>query len=1005
MARGTDDTPLGAQDSGIAATLSAAHADSMSSGVWKPEAPEPRRGDAVGRYVVLGRLGAGGALAAYDPELDHKVALKLLRDETSRDDGKGRLLREAQALAKLSHPNVVAVHDAGTFEDRVYLAMEHVAGRTLRSWLQDGRRWQEVLAALTAAGRGLAAAHAAGLVHRDVKPDSVMVGADGRVRVTDFGLARPTNGRASISSESLTLSGGERLGVSATRTGAPVGTPAYMAPEQWIGKEADARSDQFAFCVTMWEALYGQRPFVGDSLATLAPRVLKGELQAPPRGSTVPGWLRRVLARGLQAEPQRRHPSMSALLAALGRGQTRGRRVWLAAGVLGLMIAGAGVAAWRTHQRGLRARACEAAGGEIAAAWQADARAGLEHALRASGLPHAEATFVRVVPWIDRWAAEWSRVRAQVCREAMVEETRPPGELTTATACLDERRDELAGLLTVLGDGDPASAAQAVPAVAGLTSPATCADPRALARRPAAPIDGDTRAQVGSLRRDLMRVRGLLAAGRVAEGFGQADVLLAAAERLGHRPLEIEARLTFGRLALAADQPARAEQALAQVYFDAGALGADEPARLAATALVRAVGVAAARPAEGLVWARSAAMLVARLGLAGTLADAEVVTATATVHALRGAHDEALPQLERALAIAERVLGPSHPGLEAVLTSTADVQRARGELAAAARLLARAVAIDEEALGPESPQVARALVRLAAVHRDARDLEAARGALERALAIAERALGERHPDVAGALVELAAVLLDQGATERAVPLYDRALAVQEQALGPAHPDVARTLHSLAVVHGRLGEHLQAVALHRRALAAREEALGPDHAEVLQSLDDLTHEHRGHGELALAAAPAERALALRERTLGPSHTDLARALEELGVMRRELGELEPSERLLTRALAMRLALQGPRHREVATSRVLLGETLLARGRAKEAADELEAALAGLGGEATAPALLADARFALARALGRRHARAAALTREAIAGYEAAGAGAEARLRAARAWLDG
>ncbi|HWB80392.1 MAG TPA: serine/threonine-protein kinase, partial [Nannocystaceae bacterium] len=250
------------------------------------------RGDTVGRYVMITRLGAGTmgeVWAAYDPELDRKLAVKLLHPQR-RDSGDARrhqrMLREAQALAKLSHPNVVAIHDVGTIDGMVWLAMEFVEGETLRAWSKSATRsWQEVLDVMLAAGRGLVAAHTAGLVHRDVKPENIMVGSgpDGapRVRVMDFGLVRAELDRASssdVDAELASSSGARPLALELTMSGGVVGTPAYMAPEQQIDPRSDARGDQFGFCVTLWECLFGQRPFRGDSLPALASAIARGEI-------------------------------------------------------------------------------------------------------------------------------------------------------------------------------------------------------------------------------------------------------------------------------------------------------------------------------------------------------------------------------------------------------------------------------------------------------------------------------------------------------------------------------------------------------------------------------------------------------------------------------------------------------------------------------------------------------------------------------------------------------
>jgi serine/threonine protein kinase len=256
--------------------------------------------------------------------LDREVAVKLLRRQAMTTESRARLLREAQALARVTSPHVVAVHDVGVATDQVYVAMELVAGGTLRRWLQDRpRSWREILRVLEAAGRGLAAVHRRGLVHRDFKPDNVLVDGD-RVQVADFGLAAATHRiepAADLPDAECTP-----LREHLTCTGALVGTPAYMAPELFFRAPADARSDQFAFCVTCYEALCGVRPFAGVTFEELVRAERAGELRPPQR--RVPAWLRAIVERGLASHPERRHESMDALLEQIERRRVRGPRAY-----------------------------------------------------------------------------------------------------------------------------------------------------------------------------------------------------------------------------------------------------------------------------------------------------------------------------------------------------------------------------------------------------------------------------------------------------------------------------------------------------------------------------------------------------------------------------------------------------------------------------------------------------------------------------------------------------
>ena len=302
------------------------------------------RGDEVGRFVILDRIGHGGmgvVFAAYDPKLDRKVALKLLRSSddssTAPEEAQARLLREAQAIAQQSHPNVISVYDVGTYKSEVYIAMEFVDGDTLTGWLKKwDRPWRDRLDKFLEAGRALAAAHGGGLVHRDFKPDNVLVGTDERVRVMDFGLARSLfhDQTTAVSPDgvfTLKVDGVSELNRSLTKTGAMVGTPRYMAPEQFLGRDTDARSDQFSFCVALYEALYHQHPFEGETARPLIESLDNTPPRPPPR-SRVPQWLFRVLERGLHVEPAQRYSSMDLLLQdATPRRAQFPRRRWIAA--------------------------------------------------------------------------------------------------------------------------------------------------------------------------------------------------------------------------------------------------------------------------------------------------------------------------------------------------------------------------------------------------------------------------------------------------------------------------------------------------------------------------------------------------------------------------------------------------------------------------------------------------------------------------------------------------
>ncbi len=384
MSTGGDDT---------AATLPEAAARGRRRGGTLPP------GTQVGRYVVhqeIARGGMGVVYQAHDPELERRVALKLVRVRARRDlQARDRLLREAQALAQLSHPNVITIHDVGTHGGDVFVAMELVDGESLRTWMRTRRPWLETMQVLLAAGRGLAAAHAGGLVHRDFKPDNVMVGHEGQVRVLDFGLARPalvsTGGDGDLDSSGGDGDSGEevddeadtrsiepspaptpgshgRLGSPLTAVGRIVGTPRYMSPEQHRGGGLDALSDQFSFCVTAWEALYRTRPFGGASSQALRDAKEAGRIEPTPADVRVPARIRRILLRGMARLPAERFPSMDALIGALGRAVELPRRVAMAGAAAGAGLL-AVAAALTIGLRGGAAEPCQGAGDQVAAVW------------------------------------------------------------------------------------------------------------------------------------------------------------------------------------------------------------------------------------------------------------------------------------------------------------------------------------------------------------------------------------------------------------------------------------------------------------------------------------------------------------------------------------------------------------------------------------------------------------------------------------------------------------
>ena len=455
----------------------------------------------VGRYTVLAPIGSGGmgsVFRAHDPELDREVALKLVRAERMGDaTTRARLVQEARAMAKLGHPNVAMVFEVGEADGHLFVAMELVDGVDLRAWLgSQPRPWPQVLERFEQAGRGLVAAHAKGLIHRDFKPDNVVVDGEGRARVVDFGLAREQGSTAldteeageageAAASEGEAPAGerrapGEASEGALTTTGTLLGTPAYMSPEQWRGEAIDARSDQFSFCVSLWEGLFGARPFPQEALGSLMQAVTEGRI-AEPRNGKVPGHVVRALRRGLRSDPAERFDDMDGLLAAL-RPARRAR--WLLAGTMAVAVVGAATLGPWLGDRDPDA-ACRDEGQRLAGVWDEPRREAAGAGLRATGLAYAEPTWRSVSTQLDRYAEEWIAQAEASC-------TGSPSEAAATRRarrqrCLEDARLALDHLADALVHADEAIAVDAAHAATRLPDLGACADDRRLARWAADP--------------------------------------------------------------------------------------------------------------------------------------------------------------------------------------------------------------------------------------------------------------------------------------------------------------------------------------------------------------------------------------------------------------------------------------------------------------------------------------------------------------------------------------
>jgi eukaryotic-like serine/threonine-protein kinase len=767
---------------------------------------------------------SAAAAWAYDPELDRKVAVKLLRaGGGDGSEARARLLREAQAIARLAHPNVIAVHDVGTLDDQVFVAMEYVDGQTLKLWQRQPRSPREIVDMYSQAARGLAAAHAAGLVHRDFKPDNALVGGDGRLRVLDFGLARsadepdkgapvadaPAVAMLSQSSSSSSRPPSGALALPLTRAGALVGTPQYMAPEQFAGARTDARSDQFSFCVALYEALYGERPFAGDSIETLQHNVVAGRLREPPRDRRVPRRLRRLLQRGLQTVPGARFSSMDALVSAL----TVERAVPLRwAAIAAVVVTVASVIGWRAARRH-EVRVCAGAD-QLAAVWNPARRHAVSDAFAATRRPFAAAAVAAIDRALDGYAAAWSAQRIGACEATRVTGEQSEELLDLRMQCLDERRSELAALVDVFAHADAAVVEHAVTATQGLGDLEACANRVAL-KAPIKPARPELRAQVAALRTELAVARARGHAGRVTEALAQARAVSDQARALAYAPLEAEALVERGELEWESDRPRDAAETLTQAII-AAERGRDDAS--AARAWTNRIGVdnGLARYDEANNDARHAEVWIERAGGDRKLL-ADFHSARGNVEANLGRYDDARADDERALQLriarggeSDSAVGSSHLNLGVLAYQ-------RGRAAEAEAEFRRALDIWQATLGAEHPDVAMAWNNLGAAYVDEKRFDDSLTCFRRALAIYQSLFGDMHPDVAMALSNVGDVLCKKGRCAEALPLLERALSTWEHTLGNTHPNLADALDAIAEADLQLGRAGAAVPRLERAL--------------------------------------------------------------------------------------------------------------------------------------------------------------------------------------------
>lgn len=929
-----------------------------------PSLSSDSAGALIGRYVTLGTLGRGGGgevFSAFDPVLDRKVAIKLLHGS---EETKPALIREGRMLAKVSHPNVLEVYEVGFHQEQAYMAMELVGGGDLEAFAKcqrDTGNVAAIVAALIEVCGGIIAAHDADIVHGDIKPANILRSEGGTFKVSDFGIAqlRSADGRSG--------------------TGRPVGTLAFMAPEQHAGTTADEHTDQYSFCVTAWLALTGSLPFTregvtpstqAESLSATGPiddiETLK--LDGPPEWPAVRGVSRAVadaLRRGLSPDPSARWPSILSLVEQL-KPNLRQARLRRAGAVLGGgVLVTAGVFGFFEYQERAAISRCEAAGLELDDTWNEEVAAQVRTALEASGSSYGAATADRVLPRLDDWKVRWAEARTQTCAAHSVDGTWGTELAARAAWCLEESRLGFDVVLERLQAPESAALDGAVEMAVSLPAVDVCGDAYSLGRRRDPPRDSQ-RDNQRALLIAIAEAEALDSTGNYAEGLEAIEDAKRLLDVESGSPLLAAMLVTEGHLHSHAGAYAESAAAGSRAYSLA-ASGEDwTTAALAAESLIFVLGAKLDRPAEAATWAIHAEIASTLGGDALKLHETSRLANLAVVKRALGDYDEAIALHERALEAGIESLGRDHPARASTMGNLGAVHMDKGDVAKALALFEEAVELRELALGPLHPMTVSSLGNLGSGLAKSGQLQRAKEIFEAALGRREQALGPDHPEVAQTLDNTAAVSNMLGDSKAAEALLERSLKIKRRTV-PGTMAEAETLSHLSAAKSANGDSKTAVALLERCLEIRETVRGPEHASVGETLVNLGTEHFILGDLTKAEAMFERAKTIYGAALGESHPGYGAALNNLGDVALESGRYADAVELYSQAHDIWKASLGPHHPHTATALSHAGDAWLRDGNPVKARPLLEEAISAFeAGEGTQEQE-AQARFDLAKLL--------------------------------------
>ena len=831
-------------------------------------------GATIGRYVVLETLGKGGmgtVLRAYDPKLRREVALKRLRSLAPNEESEARLVREAQALAQLTHPNVIAVYDVDTEPEGVTLTMELVHGSTLRRWLKTPRSWQACVDVMLQAGQGLIAAHDANLIHRDFKPANVMITPEGVAKVMDFGLAKPTTTEERSRADSAEpLSDADRLRSSShgldsspeivTAAHVVLGTPAYMAPEQHDGSTAGPAVDQYAFCVTLWEALNGRRPFEG----TLR-MLIETKLEGPPpwpRGADVPRRLAHAVRRGLSVHPLDRWPDMHALLDEL-QAVVRPRRSRVSVLLSATILAGAiGSASWL--QRSARPH-CPDPTERLVGVWDEPSRAKVGEHIEALAADDAASLWAQVSQRLDEYADSWVEGHREACEATTIRAEQSPAVLDLRMACLYRARAEWDATMRRLGELDERTLPRALGLVERLPRLERCTDVDVLLAEIPPPDDPVLRAAVDRAEEHLAEAITLHRLALYDEATAAVATIDAELGDREHPPLTAKKLWLEGSILEAQGHPEAAQRRLRRAMDLAIAQGTLETAMRVSLQWSFVLGQHLQRRDEAQLVAELGLSLARRVPDPSQVFEGNALTQLANVKVVNTEWDDADVLFVQAIETLEQAGEAAERDLALALNDYATLQLRRGLLQEASTHHTRALEIRERRLGPDHPYVGSSVLNLGNLSRELNDVDEAERMYTRALQIFTRSYGSDHPTTTVARANLGALAIDRKQFDRAAQILQEVVDARIQQLGPGHPEVATAYNNLGAAEQMQG-NLEAA--HRALTKAQEiwaESLEPDDNRLHSAHHNLGVLEKDLGNTAEAMRQFEHALTISAET--------------------------------------------------------------------------------------------------------------------------------------------